>query len=262
MILKGSVFSNILNMETGLTVLAPNHIKQEGSYKIVYLLHGLCGSSGDWLNYTMLPVYAGEYDVIFVMPEVARSFYTDMRYGLKYFTYVTDELPKICKSIFNISAKREDTLVVGSSMGGYGALKCALSKPEQYGACCAFSSACLFLKEGLDAQRKDPEGMKAIYGEQLINDFYAAFGENLEWSPDNEILELARKVSDQPVKPKVYLTCGISDYFRQDNQRFSNEMKDLNLDFEYEEWEGEHNWHFFDEAIKRALKKVYLLLSE
>ena len=76
-----------------------------------------------------------------------------MKYGLKYFSYITEELFKICKNIFNISSKREDTAIMGASMGGYGALKCALSKPEQYGFCGAFSPAFLFLKDYLNYER-------------------------------------------------------------------------------------------------------------
>ena len=74
----------------------------------------------------------------------------DMEYGFRYFTYVTEELPAICKDIFRISAEREDTAIIGGSMGGYGALRCALSRPGQYGMCAAFSSGCLFLKEGIE----------------------------------------------------------------------------------------------------------------
>lgn len=147
-------------------------------------------------------------------------------------------------------------MVIGSSMGGYGALKCALSKPEQYGACCAFSSACLFLKEGLDAQRENPEAVKAIYGDQLVNDFYAVFGDQLEWNPKDEILERAKALDGKAVKPKVYAACGTNDHFLAYNDRFAQEMKNLDFDFEYENWEGIHDWYFFDEAIKRALKKI------
>lgn len=32
---------------------------------------------------------------------------------------------------------------MGLSMGGYGALKCALKYPEQYAGCAAFSPACI-----------------------------------------------------------------------------------------------------------------------
>lgn len=259
MILRGNVFSNTLEMDTGIAVLIPNSFKENNKYQVAYLLHGLCGNNGTWLDYSMLPVYASEYNTIFVMPEVARSFYTDMKYGQKFFTYITEELPKICKSVFNISSKREDTAIIGASMGGHGALKCALSKPDQYAYCCAFSSPCLFLKEGLDNQRLygHTEEFRAMYGERVINDFEAIFGEQLEWSPNNEILELAKNVSKQELRPRIYTACGTEDLFRADNQRFSEEIKNLNLECLYEEWAGNHSFYFFDEALKKALEFIY-----
>ena len=256
MILRGSVFSQTLQMETGITIVVPNGFKADQPYQVAYLLHGLCGRSGDLVDYTMLPVFAEDYHVILIMPEVARSFYTDMKYGLQYFTYITEELPIICKSVFHISAKREDTAIIGASMGGYGALKCALSKPEQYGYCCASSSSCLFLTEFLVGQtgQTDIRALKAMYGEQLITDFQAAFGERLESNPQNDILELAKNVSNQPIKPKLYCTCGTEDDFHGDNMRFGDEMKKLNFDFTYEEWSGIHDWNFFNESYRKALK--------
>jgi S-formylglutathione hydrolase FrmB len=259
MILRGSVSSGILEMDTGITVVGPNKFSMDNPYKVVYLLHGLWGSNGNWADYTMLPVYAKDYDIIFILPEVARSFYTDMKYGQKFFSYITEELPVISKSIFNISAERMDTAVIGASMGGYGALKCALSKPEQYGYCCAFSSACLFLREGLEYQRanEETEEFKAAYSEQLIKDFHAIFGQGLEWSPSDEILELAKKANMQSIKPKIYSACGTDDFLHKDNIRFNSEMKKLGYDFTYEEWTGNHDWYFFNEALGKALKVCF-----
>ncbi|MBM7836264.1 alpha/beta hydrolase [Clostridium sardiniense] len=256
MILRGNVFSKILEMDTGITVIVPNGFKESNKYKVAYVLHGLCGDNGSWADNTMLPVYANNYNTIFIMLEVARSFYTDMKYGQRFFSYITEELPEICKRVFKISHKREDTAIIGGSMGGYGALKCALSKPEEYGYCCAFSSACLFLKDDLDRQRKNDktEELKAMYGEQLITDFLSAFGQELECNPQNEILELAKSVSVQEIKPKIYLACGTEDYLRDYNIRFRNEIEKINLNFTYEEWEGVHDWYFFNEALKKALQ--------
>lgn len=255
MILRGSVFSKMLEMETGITVVVPNKFNMGQNYQVVYLLHGLCGNNGDWANYTMLPVYANDYNAIFIMPEMARSFCSDMKFGLKFFSYISEELPTICKSVFNISAKREDTVIIGDSMGGYGALKCALSKPEQYSYCCAFSSPCLFLKEDLD-EHSEIEEFKMVYGEQLLKDFQGIFGSNLEWSHEHEILDLAKKINEQSVKPKIYSTCGTEDFMRDINVRFSNEMQKLDFDVVYEEWSGGHDWYFFNESLKKALKRV------
>lgn len=255
MIVRGSVFSSMLEMETGITVIIPNKFNMEQNYQVVYLLHGLCGSNGDWANYTMLPVYANDYHAIFVMPEISRSFCSDMKFGFKYFSYISEELPIICKSVFNISSEREDTIIIGDSMGGYGALKCALSKPEQYGYCCAFSSPCLFLKEDL-AEHGEIEKFRMVYGEQMLKDFQGILGGDLEWSEEHEVLDLANKIKDQSVRPEIYIACGTEDFLRDSNVRFSNEMRNLNFDIEYEEWSGNHDWYFFNEALQKALKKV------
>lgn len=42
---------------------------------------------------------------------------------------------------FRLSSKPEDTFVAGLSMGGYGAMKLALTYPERFGAAASFSGA-------------------------------------------------------------------------------------------------------------------------
>jgi len=259
MILRGNIFSKILEMETGITIIAPGDYHSDHPLQVIYLLHGLCGRSGDLVDYTMLPVYASQYRTLFVMPDGARSFYTDMKYGLRYFSYITEELPKICNKIFQISAKREDTAIVGASMGGYGALKCALSKPEQYGWCCAFSSPCLFLKEDLEDFKSKGKTKEFItmFGEQLIRDFQGIFGEEYVWSPEDDIVELAKKVSSQSLKPIIYSSCGTEDPFYTYNRRFRDEMVQLDLKYTYEEWAGSHDWTFFNEALRKGLNMCF-----
>lgn len=202
-----------------------------------------------------MPVYANDYNT----PEVGRSFYTDMKYGQKFFTYIVDELPLICKSVFNISSKRKDTAIIGVSMGGYGALKCAYSKPKQYGHVCAFSPPCLFLKGGLAYQRDygDTDEFRSMYGERLINDFEAIFGQNLEWHPKEDVSVLAREISCEGQMPSTYIACGMEDFLRIENQRFAEEMSTLEFDFTYEEWSGDHTFQFFDKALKKAMKRLY-----
>ncbi len=259
MILRGNVFSRTLEMETGITIIAPGDYQRNHPLQVIYLLHGLCGRSGDWAEYTMLPVYANQYHTLFVLPDGARSFYTNMKYGFRYFSYITEELPQICNHVFQISANREDTAIMGASMGGYGALKCALSKPEQYGWCCAFSSPCLFLKEDLEdfKTKGHTKEFIAMFGEQLIRDFQGIFGEEYPWSPEDEILELAKKVSSQAVKPNIYTSCGTEDPFTAYNRRFRDEMSPIDIEYSYEEWPGGHDWNFFNEALQKGLTRCF-----
>ncbi len=252
MILRGNFFSQTLEMETTITIVAPDKFSSQ-PLKVVYLLHGICGRSGDWVDYTMLPNYSKNYHAVFIMPEVARSFYSDMKYGLKYFSYITEELPLMINSIFQISKRRDDIAIIGASMGGYGALKCALTKPDQYSFCGAFSSPCIMLKEHLEYS-EGAKKFKELFGERLFTDFQAVFGETIDWNPQEDVIELAKKAKGKTIKPNFYLACGTEDSFYNDNKRFQGILHDLSYNSVFEDWNGNHDWIFFDEALKRALK--------
>ena len=232
---------------------------KSGPYRVAYLLHGLHGDQGSWLDNTMLPVFAGKYNVVFVMPEVTRSFYLNLIYGRRYYDFVSEELPRICRGIFNLSDRREDTAAIGCSMGGYGALKLALSKPYQFGFCGAISPACLYFKPMLDALRKDPGPYLKTGPEarEILADLYSAYGTGLEYREENEIMELVKSFPADKPRPKIYTTCGTEDDLRKDNLSFRDEMKDMEFEYNYEEWKGAHEWYFFNEALKKTLEFWY-----
>lgn len=255
MIFRGNVFSKELEMDTAVAVVAPSNLKSGGNHKVIYLLHGICGDAQSWVDYTRLPVYANEHDFIFIMPSAGRSFYTDMQFGQRYLSYVVDELPKTCESLFNISSVPEDTIIMGGSMGGYGALKAAFARPEQYGICCALSSGSLFMKDWLDDVRKDKKKAREFYG-QMITDLEAMFGEDLICKDEDDLLIMAKKSEKSLLKPEIYMSCGTEDYLLDLNRQFAKEMKKLDYQYTYEEISGAHDWYFFDQALKRALEWI------
>ncbi len=91
MILRGSVYSRVLEMETGIAVIASSDFDHRAPRRVYYLLHGLCGNSTNYLDYTLLPLYAKKHRAVFVMPEVGRRFRDAMRNTGFDFTY--EELP-------------------------------------------------------------------------------------------------------------------------------------------------------------------------
>ena len=127
--LNCEVFSKTLNMATALRVILPDE-GELGAANTVYLLHGLSDNSSGWTRYTAVEQYARERGLAVVMPEVQRSFYADMAAGLDYFGYVAVELPAMCERMFGLPHERTKRYVMGLSMGGYGALKCALTYPR------------------------------------------------------------------------------------------------------------------------------------
>jgi len=159
----------------------------------------------------------------------------------------------MCNSMLKISQRREDVAIIGASMGGYGALKAALSKPGTYGFCGAISSPCLMLKEHLEYS-EGAVRFKELFGEPLFNDFQAIFGEKIEWDPKEDVIELAKKNIDKTSAPKLFLTCGTDDSLYNDNKRFYNILQESGYNSVFADWKGNHDWIFFDEALKRALK--------
>jgi S-formylglutathione hydrolase FrmB len=132
-----------VNLPLNLIIPDPGRMRSlpVAGRKVLYLLHGLSDDGSAWQRYTAIETIAGLYGLVVVMPSVGRSFYTDQPNGQGYFTYLTDELPRYLKQIFGLSPRREDTLIAGNSMGGYGAFKAAFHHPELYSAAASLSSA-------------------------------------------------------------------------------------------------------------------------
>ena len=244
MILRGHVFSQCLKLDTPINILTPKEISHDEPYRVCYLLHPLESCGGSWLEHTLLPLWAETHRTVFVMPDGQRSFYTDMKYGLKYFSYVSEELPEIVQNTFQISAKRQDTAIIGASMGGYGALRAALLHPDRFGFCGAISPAILYLKKFLEYQREDP-GI-------LHEEFSACFGESMPWSPEYEITELAKRCKE--IKPMIYLAAGSEDFAKRPSARMLDDLTQLGFSVTRESWEGGHDWDFFGAALKSALE--------
>jgi len=149
-----SIYSvNFLSRELGLhtkvNVILPTgrpmkaEKKPRCKYQVLWLLHGGSDDENDFVLNTNIARYADENCIAVVIPEDHDAFYTDgfiANHG-RYFTYTTEELVRMCRSIFPLSEKREDNFVAGNSMGSGGAMKCAMLHPELYGAALMLSGS-------------------------------------------------------------------------------------------------------------------------
>lgn len=79
--------SESLQLRTSLQVFLPDQIDKEKPMRLLYLLHGLSDDDTAWLTNTSLVRYAENRNIAIVMPQVHRSFYTDMKTGNRYWTF-------------------------------------------------------------------------------------------------------------------------------------------------------------------------------
>ena len=235
--------SDALGFRTHLEVIIPHSADAPPVEKVLYLLHGLSDDCTAWGRMTRIYHYAVQNNYMVVMPEVQRSFYSDMAHGSKYFTYVSKELPEICEKLFNIRHTRENTFVAGLSMGGYGAMKCGLGRPEFYAACASFSGA-VDMRARVEVSK---EAVPHPYPEMV-----AILGEGLVYPDDADLFILAENTAKLPHKPKVLLTCGHEDFLLEENRRFDAHMKALDYGHIYMEWPGAHTWCFWEECLPLA----------
>src|SRR3712207_1096864 len=143
-----NAFSESLEMGVTLNVVLPQATESQigvnasvtpGDLPLLYLLHGLSDDHSAWLRYTSIERYAAEAGVAVVMPAVGRSFYANEAQGHRYWDYVSDELPRIIGDFFRVSTRPQDTFVAGLSMGGYGAMRLALTFPDRFAAAATLS---------------------------------------------------------------------------------------------------------------------------
>ena len=244
-------FSNVLGMSMNMDVILPQEtigqIGVEGkgysSLKTLYLLHGMSDDHTVWQRRTSIERYVTGLPLVVVMPTTHLGWYTDMKHGLNYWTFISKELPDICRQFFpQLSAKREDTFAAGLSMGGYGALKCGLLAPETFSVCASLSGAVDMA--ALD-ERRDANPA-----------FHNAFGpfESIK-SSDNDLLAVAERLTDKVKRPRVYMWCGTEDFLIEPNRTMRGHLVKLGYDITYEESPGDHQWKYWDEKIQCVDRK-------
>ncbi|MFD0692885.1 alpha/beta hydrolase [Paenibacillus sp. GCM10027628] len=208
----------------------------------LYLLHGLSDDHTIWLRRTSIERYASQLGIAVVMPAVNRSFYTDMAYGYAYWTFISEELPALARSFFPLAEEREMNYVAGLSMGGYGAMKLALTHPDRFAAAASLSGA-LDVGRFAREQVRDKD-FKLIYGD--LN--------RIEGS-DNDLFHLADRLAAKKAEtPLLYQCCGTEDFLYADNVRFRDHLRKLSIGLTYEEEPGDHEWGYWDRKIQNVLQ--------
>jgi len=216
-------------------------------FQTVYMLHGGSDDDTTILRNTRLEQYAQRNCVMTVSAQVKDSFYMDTRYGFRYFTFITEELPCVMQSLFASSPVREDNFVVGMAMGGNGALALYLRRPELYAACVDLSGG---IGCSVDTEYLIQE-LSQLDIARLKNAFPPA-GE-IEGSV-YDLKAFARRHKQAGTDmPELFMAVGENDFIRDVVRKDKDALKMLGYDFLYEEAPGcGHDWDFWDAYIQKA----------
>ncbi|CAM2885425.1 alpha/beta hydrolase family protein [Paenibacillus sediminis] len=247
-------YSEVLGLSTSMTVILPEqtatqigmqNVKRSHLNPALYLLHGLSDDDSIWIRRTSIERYVSEMGLAVVMPQVHLSFYTDMAYGRRYWTFISEELPRIARSFFPLSSARDDNFVAGLSMGGYGAFKLALSNPDQFAAAASLSGA---------LNMANPVFRGPEWQNTSLNYTHVFGEESIEGTPNDLFWLLKQCEQSEGPKPKLYQCCGTEDFLYEDNQLFRQAAEQTNFSYTYEEGPGSHEWGYWDAKIQDVLK--------
>lgn len=146
------------NIEMRFAVYQPPQAKSQ-SVPVLYFLSGLTCTEENFITKAGAQRYAAEYGLMLVVPDTSprntgiegenddwdlgtgAGFYVDAtepmwRSHYQMYSYVVEELPAIIAE--NFPAKPEQG-IFGHSMGGHGALVCALRNPDKFKSVSAFA---------------------------------------------------------------------------------------------------------------------------
>ena len=193
-------------------------------WKVLWLLHGGGGDQTDFIRLSSVCRYAKEHRIAVVMPAGENFVTTD-------FEYVTEELPRLVRSVFPISDKAEDNMIGGLSFGGDCAMRAAMTFPERYRAALIMSAA------GTE-HRGSVEDAKLLF----------------------DVFGLAEELKQKERIPKLIFATGDGDrgfpYYTPVIDRL--EAAGVPVSRHFVPGDG-HSWGFWDDTVKLALDELFEL---
>lgn len=249
--LQTQFFSRALNVAVTVNVILPEPnmgigVTASGTDEepsVLYLLHGYSDDHSIWMRRTSVERYAASHNLAVIMPAVNHSFYTNEKVGERYWDFVAEELPAAMHRFFRLTDDPARTYVAGLSMGGYGAMKLALTHPERFGAAASFSG-CVDICD-MTERKNQLDNFKRIFG-----DLDAMKGS------EHDLLFLLKKNAKAAHRPRLYVSCGTADFLYHMHLKFVPEAEKLGWDVtHFEKPDAVHEWGFWDEQIRVFIDK-------
>ncbi|HPJ02052.1 MAG TPA: alpha/beta hydrolase-fold protein [Candidatus Limiplasma sp.] len=271
-IMRYNYFSEVLSLCVDVTITYPSRkftysenskpelvIREEAKpalydgmkFQTVYMLHGGGDDDSLLLRYTNLERYAEDNCVMTVTAQAKDSFFIDTAYGFRYFTFMTEELPRVIQCLFASSPAREDNFVIGMAMGGNAALMLAMKRPDLY-------AGVVDLSGGIGCSIDTDYFVDELETWKQIRRLPAAFG-TPESQPGGpwDLGAIAKKnFADKVTMPELYIAVGDDDFIRDVVRKDRDALSAIGYQFHYEEAPGlGHEWAFWDQYIQKALNE-------
>jgi len=243
-------YSTALQQNAKYRVYLPENASGAEKLPVVYVLHGGGGDFTDWSNNSDVGKYAAR-GLIVVMPEGAFSYWVNAQLAPadRYGDFVVKDLPADVEKRFPASGERNHRAMVGSSMGGFGAVVYALKRPDLFAFAGALSPAIEVTSRGFSwARFGQSERFRKIFGPK---------GSDARRASDPFVLV---KTADPAKTPYLYIGSGENEPLREPIERFVERLKHRRFAYEYHTKPGGHGWDEWNtqmpECFESLLSKI------
>ena len=239
-------YSSALDRNMTYRVYLPRDVSAGARLPAVYLLHG-CGTSfRDWSNYSDVGAYAAK-GFILVMVDGACSYYVNAALNSKdrYEDYFVHDLISDAESRFPVSGDRENRAVVGVSMGGFAAVKLALTRPDLFAFAGAISPAVDVPSRSFSAKRWS-QSMR-------FRTTFGPSGSETRLHSDPFVLV---KSADPAHTPYLYITAGEQEPLLPPIRQFATLLKLRDYAYEFHTKPGGHDWNEWDTQIPGCFESL------
>lgn len=213
--------------------------------KCLWFFHGVSDDAAAVLLHTDIAGLCDELGVTVLLPSMENGFCLDTGADRQYRSYLTEELMPYAERVLRLSPRREDRLLGGISMGGYGACTLGLTMPERFSRIVCLSGA-LDIRMGARFSRACgiplTETLRA--GKPLTE-------EHPEWDP---CVLLERLAASGTSCPELLLICSEMDIVWKSNLRLAQQGQALGLPVTLRSAPGLHDWRFWSENLRGALE--------
>ena len=230
-------------------------------YPIIHYLHGLFEDSSSWMR-RGAPMFDAAIrekkipPVIVIVPDAGHTFYSDRLDGkLPYATFFIQEFVPWADKAYRTTGRREERLVAGSSMGGFGALRFAFKNSQLFGAVVVHCPAIL-PETPADLSPRGQRVMSMLQQEEILQNI---FGDPIDmdlWNAANP-LSLAQTADLSPGLG-IYCDCGESDSYGFDEtcRAFDAALTKRNIPHEFAIRPGGHGWGFVTSAFPHSIEFI------
>jgi len=240
--------SDALQRDWAYTVYLPPGYRADGPrYPVLYLLHGNHDDAYHWITQGHLQASADQLiargeiaPVIIVMPQGGTDWYVDRKEKIET-AFFTELLPHI-EAHYAASAERRGRVIGGVSMGGFGALRYAMSRPERF-------CGALLLSPAVYAAEPPPQSAARRVGVFGARQFDPNVWHALNYPA------LWQRYLSQPYRLPVFIAAGDDDLvIQREASALYTQLREAGNPAELRIVDGGHHWDVWAALLPDALR--------